>query len=138
MAPLSPPPRSGRDRRATRQRRDNRPQAVSVKALAFQLPLDAWQQISWRMGSNTVLTSRFACLRVRVARGAARRGEPAVEEWLLIEWPDGEAEPDHDWVSTLDADITFERLVDLTKLRRRNERDYLELKQEVELDHYEG
>jgi SRSO17 transposase len=97
----------------------------------LQLPLDAWQQISWRMGSNTVLASRFARLRVRVAHGAA-------EEWLLIEWPDGEAEPDHYWLATLEADITFERLVDLTKLRWRIERDYLELKQEVGLDHYEG
>ena len=36
------------------------------------------------------------------------------------------------------ADIGFERLVDLTKLRWRIERDYLELKQEVGLGHYEG
>ena len=129
--PLPPQSSSGRGRRAIRQRSDKRLQPVSVKALALQLPLDAWQQISWRMGSNTVLASRFARLRVRVAHGAA-------EEWLLIEWPDGEAEPDHYWLATLEADITFERLVDLTKLRWRIERDYLELKQEVGLDHYEG
>ena len=89
-------------------------------------------------GSNTVLTSRFARLRVRVAHGEARRREPAAEEWLLIEWPDGEAAPDHYWLSTLPADITFEHLVDLAKLRWRIERDYLELKQEVGLDHYKG
>ena len=129
--PLPPQSSSGRGRRAIRQRSDKRLQPVSVKALALQLPLDAWQQISWRMGSNTVLASRFARLRVRVAHGAA-------EEWLLIEWPDGEAEPDHYWLATLEADITFERLVDLTKLRWRIERDYLQLKQEVGLDHYEG
>jgi hypothetical protein len=35
-------------------------------------------------------------------------------------------------------DTPFERLVDLTKLRRRIERDYQELKQEVGLGHYEG
>ena len=50
---------------------------------------------AWREGSNTVLTSRFARLRVRVAHGDAKRSAPADEEWLLIEWPDGEAEPDH-------------------------------------------
>ena len=74
-----PPPRSGRGRGATRQRRDKRPQPVSVKALASQLPLDAWQQISWRMGSSTVLASRFARLRIRVPHGAPR-DEPAAEE----------------------------------------------------------
>ena len=93
---------------------------------------------TWRDGSNTPLTSRFARLRVRPAHDDAKRNEPAAEEWLLIEWPEGETEPDHYWLSTLPADISFERLVDLTKLRWRIERDYLELKQEVGLGHYEG
>jgi SRSO17 transposase len=137
-APLPPARKSGRGRRATRLRRDKTHQPVSIKALALELPADAWQQIAWREGSNTVLASRFARLRVRVAHGDARRREPAAEEWLLIEWPDGEAAPDHYWLSTLPADITFEHLVDLAKLRWRIERDYLELKQEVGLDHYEG
>jgi hypothetical protein len=75
---------------------------------------------------------------VRPAHDDARRSEPADEEWLLIEWPEGETEPDHYWLSTLPADISLECLVDLTKLRWRIERDYLELKQEVGLGHYEG
>ena len=137
-APLPPAPRSGRGRRATRLRRDKTHQPVSVKALALELAADAWQQIAWREGSNTVLASRFARLRVRPAHGDAKRSKPADEEWLLIEWPEGEAEPDHYWLSTLPADISFECLVDQTKLRWRIERDYLELKQEVGLDHYEG
>jgi Transposase DDE domain len=42
------------------------------------------------------------------------------------------------WLSTLPADIPFDRLVDLAKLRWRIERDYQELKQEVGLGHFEG
>ena len=60
------------------------------------------------------------------------------EEWLLIEWPEGEDEPTKYWLSTLSEDVTFARLVDLTKLRWRIERDYQELKQEVGLGHFEG
>jgi SRSO17 transposase len=60
------------------------------------------------------------------------------EEWLLIEWPAGEAEPTKYWLSTLPADIDFRELVDFAKLRWRIERDYLELKQEVGLGHFEG
>src|SRR5437879_7554784 len=41
-------------------------------------------------------------------------------------------------LSTLPEDITFHRLVDLTKLRWRIERDYQELKQELGLGHFEG
>ena len=115
-APLPPMPWSRRGRRPTRLRRDATHQPVSVKALAFELPADTWQQITWRDGSNTALTSRFARLPVRPAHDDARRSEPAPEEWLLIEWPDGEAEPDHYWFSTLPADISLERMVDLTKL----------------------
>ncbi len=137
-APLPPGSRSGRGRPATRLRRDETHQPLSAKALAMELGSDAWQPIAWREGSNAVLASRFARLRVRPAHGDARRSQPAAEEWLLIEWPEGEDEPDHYWLATLPADIPFECMVDLTKLRWRIERDYLELKQEVGLGHYEG
>jgi hypothetical protein len=56
----------------------------------------------------------------------------------VIEWPEDEAEPTKYWLSTLPADISFEALVDRTKLRWRIERDYQELKQELGLGHYEG
>jgi SRSO17 transposase len=118
------------------RRRDETRRPVSVKTLALEFPADAWQQIAWRDGSNTPLTSRFSRLRVRPEHDDARRNEPAAEEWLLIEWPGGETEPNHYWLATLPADIAFERLVDLMKLRWRIERDYLELKQEVGLGHY--
>jgi SRSO17 transposase len=137
-APLPPAPRTGRGRPGKRLRRDATHRPVSAKTLALELAADGWQQITWRDGSNTPLTSRFARRRVRPARGDARRSEPAPEEWLLIEWPEGAAEPDHYWLSTLPAEISLERMVDQAKLRWRIERDYLELKQEVGLGHYEG
>src|SRR5471032_2260057 len=56
----------------------------------------------------------------------------------MIEWPADEAEPTKYWLSTLPADISFEELVDRTKLRWRIERDYQDLKQEVGLGHFEG
>jgi hypothetical protein len=52
-------------------------------------------------GSNTALSSRFARLRVRPAHDDAKLNQPAAEEWLLIEWPEGASEPDHYWLSTL-------------------------------------
>jgi len=104
------------------------------------LELDAsdWEQITWREGSNAPLSSRFARWRVRPAHDDDKRSEPAAEEWLLVEWPEGETEPDHYWLATLAPDISFERMVDQAKMRWRIERDYLELKQEVGLGHYEG
>ncbi len=63
---------------------------------------------------------------------------PRTEEWLLIEWPAGEAQRTKYWLSKKPQDIDFERLVDEAKLRWRIERDEQELKQELGLGHYEG
>ena len=83
-------------------------------------------------------TSRFAAVRVRPAHRDYDRVSPRPEEWCLIEWPKGEAEPTKYWLFTLPADMPLRDLVDLAKLRWRIERDYQELKQELGLGHYEG
>jgi SRSO17 transposase len=117
-------------------RRDE-PELVAAKTLALGLPKQAWRTVTWREGSADRLSSRFARVRVRVGYNKLIP-EDASPEWLLVEWPEGEAEPTKYWLSTLPENISFERLVDFVKLRWRIERDYQDLKQEVGLGHYEG
>ncbi len=117
-------------------RRDE-PALIAAKEVALGLPKRAWRTIRWREGSTDWLSSRFARVRVGVGHNQLIP-ELLLQEWLLIEWPDGEAEPTKYWLSTLPANISFRRLVDFAKLRWRIERDYQELKQEVGLGHYEG
>jgi SRSO17 transposase len=119
-------------------RRDE-PDLISAKEVARALPKHAWRTIRWREGSADWLSSRFARVRVRVGYNGAIPGQVA-EEWLLIEWPEGETDPTKYkyWLSTLPAEISFRQLVDVAKMRWRIERDYQELKQEVGLGHYEG
>jgi len=109
---------------------------MSVKELAFSLPKHSWRTITWREGTADRLRSRFARVRVRTA--PIRRAAERAEETLLIEWPEGEAEPTKYWLTTLDKNISFRRLIDIAKMRWRIERDYQELKQEIGLGHYEG
>ena len=120
-----------------KNRRRDEVDLVSVKELALGLGKKAWRTINWREGSAEQLSSRFARVRVYVGH-RHQPPEYRSEEWLLIEWPEGEQEPTNYWLSTLAEDISFRRLIDLTKLRWRIERDYQELKQEVGLGHYEG
>jgi SRSO17 transposase len=117
-------------------RRDE-PDLISAKEVMLGLPKRAWRTVRWREGSTDWLSSRFARVRVRVGHNKLVP-EQLLEEWLLIEWPEGEAEPTKFWLSTLPANISFRRLVDLAKMRWRIEPDYQELKQEVGLGHYEG
>jgi SRSO17 transposase len=60
------------------------------------------------------------------------------QQWLLVEWPQDDAEPIKYFLSTLPADTSIQELVRVAKLRWRIERDYQELKQEFGLDHFEG
>lgn len=117
-------------------RRDE-PDLISAKEVTLGLPKRAWRTVRWREGSADWLSSRFARVRVSVGHNKLVP-ELLLQEWLLIEWPEGEAEPTKYWLSTLPANVSFRRLVDLAKLRWRIERDYQELKQEVGLGHYEG
>jgi len=131
-------PWSGRGRPTRRRGRDPDHQPQAVEDLARALPAEAWETISWREGRAEALTSRFARVRVRAAHRDVDRSGPRDEEWLLVEWPPQEEEPTRFWLATLPADLGFDRLVELAKLRWRIERDYQDLKQELGLGHYEG
>ena len=137
-APLPPARWSGQGRKPKLLRRDAQHQPVSVKALAKALAPRQWKKVTWREGTNQALTSRFAAVRVRCAYRDYWRSELRAEEWLLIEWPRGDAEPIKYFLSTLPARTSIQELVRVAKLRWRIERDYQELKQEFGLDHYEG
>jgi SRSO17 transposase len=119
-------------------RRDEQHQPVSLRQLADELPEKAWKPVSWREGTKQKLQSRFAALRVRPAHRDHWQREPHPEEWVLIEWPEGDPEPTKYWVANLPATAKLVKLVALAKHRWVIERDYEELKQELGLGHYEG
>ncbi len=136
--PLPAKPWKGKGRRPRTLRRNDKHQPVSAKQLALALPASAWKEVTWREGANKELSSRFAAVRVRPAHRDYKRAEPYPEEWLLMEWPEGEPEPTKYWLSTLPADTELKDLVKVAKHRWIIERDYEELKQELGLGHYEG
>lgn len=138
ITPLPPKRYAGRGRPPLSPRRTRTRQPMDVKTLAMSLPASAYQRISWREGTNASLSGRFAAVRVRHAGGNAGRARLRPEQWLLIEWPAGDAEPLKYYLSTLPAETPLNDLVAMAHRRWRIERDYQDLKQEFGLDHYEG
>jgi SRSO17 transposase len=138
--PLPAPPRKpgSRGLAPKRLQRNAGHQPLSVKELALRVPATAWKTIRWRQGSQGVLRSRFAALRVRPAHRDYKRTEPHPEEWLLIEWPQKQSEPTKYGLCTLPIKTSLKALVKIAKHRWIIERDYEELKQELGLGHYEG
>ncbi len=137
-APRPPKRREGRGRPPTRLRRTASRPPQGLTQVAVALPTTAWHTVTWREGTRGAMRSRFARVRVRPAHRDEKRTEPRAEEWLLIEWPRGDAEPTKYWLSTLPPSTPLAELVRLAKLRWRIERDYQELKDELGLDHFEG
>ena len=138
QGPKPAPPYEGTGRPPRLLQRDRDHQPVAVKQLAHSLPATAWKVVTWRQGTSQKLRSRFAAVCVRPAHRDNWRAKPHAEEWLLIEWPAGEAEPTKYWFSTLPVSISLTALVRTAKHRWIIERDYQELKQELGLGHFEG
>jgi SRSO17 transposase len=132
--PLTEPVTKRSSRPRTRLQRDAAHQPITVADLARKLPSRSWRTVTWRQGVSTPLRSRFARVRVK----AAHRDKPRGEEWLIIEWAEGAAEPAHYWFSNMSKTIAWQAMVDAVMGRWRIERDYEELKQELGLGHYEG
>jgi SRSO17 transposase len=136
--PLPAPEYSGIGRPAHRLRRDGDHAPLSAKQLALALPAKAWKTVTWREGTRRPLRSRFARVRIRAAHRDRKGSQPQAEEWLLIEWPRGEAEPRKYWMSNQAENMSMRDLVAVAKQRWIIERDYQELKQELGLGHFEG
>src|SRR6202790_3492919 len=95
--PGTGPRRRGRPLNNTGRR--DEPDLISAKKLALRLPKQAWRSIRWREVSADWLSSRFAQVRVRAAHPYLSP-ELLYQETLLIEWPEGEAEPTRYWLPT--------------------------------------
>lgn len=124
------------DRMWVLDRRDHRRGELrSAKEIALALEPKRFRRCTWRMGTNSKLSSQFALLRVKVP---VEEGLAARAEWLLIEWPHGEKEPTHFFLTTLPKRMSKKQIVRLIKERYRTEQVYEELKGELGLDHFEG
>jgi SRSO17 transposase len=108
---------------------------VSVKQAAEQQRKSIWEEVTWLEGTKAALSSRFALLEVEVADPNPR--EPARQR-LLIEWPEGQKEPEHYTLVTVATVTTLKQVVRLVKSRWRTERVYEDMKGELGLDHFEG
>jgi SRSO17 transposase len=134
--PLSAP--TGRPRRYPPLEATPAPQDLTT--VARQLSASGWKKVTWRAGTRGPQRSRFAQLKVWAAHGWRAQEHPErVADWLLIEWPEGEAQPTKYWLAQLGPGRPgLRRLVKMAHARWRIEMDYRELKDELGLDHFEG
>ena len=76
-----------------------------------------FRRVTWREGTKGKLSSRFAAWRVRPAHRLSAGQEPLAACWLVVEWPDGEAEPAKYFFGNLASVTSLLRLVRTAKGR---------------------
>ena len=111
---------------------------IGVRELGLAVGRRAFKQVCWREGTKGRLRSHFYAIRVQLPHDEGAVFRNGRKLWLLIEWPEGEAQPTKFWLATLPRRTRLRRLVLLAKARWIIERDYEDLKGEMGLDHFEG
>lgn len=110
--------------------------AEAVRAIAEQLPRRAWRVVSWRNGHNRPWKAQFAAVRgTPTPRWPHRR---APEIWILFERDLGATPRVKTYFISLPVTASLRALVRLAHHRWAIEQQYLELKDELGLDHFEG
>ena len=108
-----------------------------MRAIATALPARAWRRVSWRNGTNRPWAAHFAALRVTPAHEwRGRRLAPEV--WLLLERDLGTTPRVKAYLVALPSTASLQSLVRLAHHRWAIEQQYMELKDELGLDHFEG
>lgn len=109
---------------------------MSVQTVAEIIGARSYRKVTWRQGSRSALSARFAAVRVRPVTGAQdMRGE---EQWLIIEKAERDDAIEHYVLATLAKSMSRKQIVRRIKQRWRTERAYEDLKGELGLDHFEG
>lgn len=132
---VSPAPVHGRPRSRPQLLDPVRPEAV--RAIAATLPTRAWRRVTWRNGANRPWTAHCAALRVTPAHDWRRR-RLAPEVWLLFERDLGTTPRIKAYLVHLPPTASLRSLVRLAHHRWAIEQQYMELKDELGLDHFEG
>ena len=110
--------------------------AEAVRSIAAALPRRAWRVVSWRNGRNRPWRAQFAAVRGTPAtRWPHRR---AADIWVLFERDLGATPRIKTYFVSLPATASLRALVRLAHHRWAIEQQYLELKDELGLDHFEG
>ncbi len=120
-----------------RVRVNGRPTGVqqSVQDIALSLPHKKFRKVTWRQGTKQALSSRCTTIRVMAKHTDGRQ---PTEQWLLIDWPDGEDKPTKYALSNLPPATTRKQLFRRYQERFRIERSYQDLKGQLGFDHFEG
>jgi SRSO17 transposase len=117
---------------------ENQAKGLPLAKLFAGLKSIQWHHCSWKAAAGKTRRTRLAWMKVYLA-GALERGATRLEElWLVVDWPETEAEPYHYYLAHLHRPPHPARLLQLSRSRWNIEQYFQRAKTDLGLDHFEG
>jgi len=117
---------------------EGEPAASSLAALSKAITPTQWQPVAWRAADGTKRKTRIAWLPLYVLSDLDRDTGQWPQTWLVVDWPEGEADPYHLYLAWFKAKPTPARCLRLSRGRFPVEQFFQRDKTDLGLDHYEG
>ena len=117
---------------------EGEPAATSLAALSQAITKKQWHPVAWRVAAGTKRKTRMAWLPVYVLSDLDRDTGEWTQTWLVVDWPEGDAEPYHLYLAWFKTPPTAARCLRLSRGRFPIEQFFQRDKTDLGLDHYEG
>ena len=117
---------------------EGEPAANSLAALSKTIAPAQWHPVAWRAADGTKRKTRIAWLAVYVLSDLNRETGEWPQTWLVIDWPEGDADPYHLYSAWLKTKPSAPRCLRLSRGRFPIEQFFQRDKTDLGLDHYEG
>jgi SRSO17 transposase len=117
---------------------DGQPAATSLQALSRTISPRQWHHVAWRAADRTKRKTRIGWLPVFAFSDLDRKTNEWPQTWLVVDWPDGAAEPYHLYLAWFKTEPAPQRCLRLSRGRFPIEQFFQRDKTDLGLDHYEG
>jgi len=114
------------------------PQSSSLGALSRTFAEVQWHHVAWHAADRTRRQTRIAWLAVYVLSDLDQDTGEWPQTWLVVDWPEGDAEPYHIYLTGLKTEPVPIRCLRLSRGRFAVEQFFQRDKTDLGLDQYEG
>lgn len=114
------------------------PAAQTLAEIATDLAEAHWKSCSWKAADGKTRRTRLAWIKVYLAHGLRKTGGDLEEAWLVVDWPQDDAEPYHYYLAEFKRPLTKARCLGLSRSRWHIEQYFQRAKDDLGLDHFEG
>jgi len=114
------------------------PKAQRLRALADTFKAGQWQTAGWRAADGEKRATRLAWMPIYLSSDLDHDTGEWPPCWLVVDWPEGQADPYHVYVAWLKQPPAKGRILRLSRGRWPIEQYFQRGKDDLGLDHYEG